>query len=197
MKPVILAQLAHQVDKYLTVLEGLFGPRDSRFVFGTIRRSTHPKGDPQTYFVSGYHENGGCVVDIHISPDVHDKSTRARATWQIAHECVHLLDPCKDGETNILEEGLATWFQCERSFHPGFVQLFLGTRIPLPERYTEAMLLVQQCMPELATSIRNIRSKGVRIKDIEPQFLENLTHSGEIEHTAIKRLCETFGGSQR
>jgi len=36
------------------------------------------------------------------------------AHWQLAHECVHLIDPHKD-PTNFLEEGLATWYQNQKA----------------------------------------------------------------------------------
>ena len=192
MKQVNLTWLAGQVHKYLIRIEELFGPRDPRFEFGAIRRSNDSKGDPQTHFVNGYHENGGCVVDIHISHNVFDNNRKTHATWQIAHECVHMLDPCRGGEANVLEEGLATWFQNELRFHPGLVQLFIRDLDPLAVRYTEAMTLVRICMPNLANAVREIRSSGIRLKEIKPELLKEALLPNVIDDACINRLCERF-----
>ena len=58
------------------------------------------------------------------------------------------------------------------------------------------MTLVKQCMPKLATLVRNVRERGTRLKDIEPDMLMNLVRSGEIEYASLDRLCETFGNSK-
>ena len=192
MNQLLAQQLSKQVRRYLVILERLFGPRDPRFDFGSIKRSTHPKGDPQTHFPTEYHERGGCIVDIHISPYPYDNNLKDHATWQLAHECVHLIDPCKGGEANVLEEGLATWFQCEASYHPEDVQSFIEGLAPLPSHYLEAMTLVKHCMPNLAIVLRRVRAMGIRLRDIEADSLQELSRKDRFPISTIERLCARF-----
>ena len=113
--------LQGQANGYIKVLEEMFGPCDSKFVFGSIQKSTQQSGMPQTYFPIGFHLNGNCVVDIQISEYPWDNCSIAQGAWQVAHECVHLLDPVPKG-TNFLEEGLAVWFQQTPQFHTKIVK---------------------------------------------------------------------------
>ena len=99
--------LVCQIQRYRSILEGLFGKCDPRFVFGTVAKSTNKDNVPQTFFRGRYHTDGNCVVDIHISERPWKKCRYDQGTWQVAHECVHLLDPIEGGTANVLEEGLA------------------------------------------------------------------------------------------
>ena len=115
----------------------------------------------------------------------------SEATWQVAHECVHLLDPCHVGEANVLEEGLATWFQDEERFHPDFVREFIREKRPQhPSNYKEAKSLVVECMPNLANAVRDIRAKGNRLCDFEPGLLTSLLPN--INRFVVERLCTPF-----
>ena len=180
-----------QAARYIKHLERNFGPRDPKFVFRSIKKTTHPEGDPQTHFPYGYSEDG-CVIDIHISPEPFDNEWPDQSTWQISHECVHLLDPCKMGEANILEEGLATWFQDELRFHDGFVQSYIQRNIPHTLNYAEAKALVEQCMPELTEVVRNTRSQGVRLKDFKCEHLKDLVLLEKVDQSVLERLCTNF-----
>ena len=105
------------------ILECLFGPRDPRFVFGAIRESKD--NVPRTHFLSNYHTNGDCVVYIHIGKPAWEIFSPDQSEWQLAHECVHLIDPGEYGSANVLEEGLATWFQCEPQYHDKLVKDYM------------------------------------------------------------------------
>ncbi len=131
--------LKAHVTRYLSILESILGPRDPRFVFGTIRKSD---GRPCTHFPEDFHLRGGCRVDILITDWPWEHYSLDQGPWQIAHECVHLLDPGKMGAANVLEEGLATWFQNEPSYHDGRVRRYIaGNEKQLPA-YLEAQELV-------------------------------------------------------
>jgi hypothetical protein len=53
-----------------------------------------------------------CLGDNALQRWQHNPDDQGRlARWQLAHECVHLIDPHFPAPTNVLEEGLATWFQ--------------------------------------------------------------------------------------
>ena len=189
-KSDFLSSLEERRNNYIEVLEALFGPCDPRFVPGRIKRTTHVTGQPQTDYPFKYQVKGDCVVDIHISPEAYDNQYLNQATWQVAHECVHMLDPCRKGEANILEEGLAVWFQDEESYHPDFVQKFIRRNPCHHTNYAEAKELVSGCMPELVGAVFEIRSRGLRLQNFEPRLLSPLLAS--VRDSVLIRLCEPF-----
>ena len=183
-----VTHLKNRVEKYLAILEEMFGPSDPRFVFRTILESS--RSYPLTYFPFGYHLNGGCVVDIHITKYPWEHYYDNQGTWQVAHECVHLLDPREEGSANCLEEGLATWFQDETRFHDEIVKRYIGRNSPLPQSYATAKRLVAECMPSLIPAVKTIRTTGVRIGDIKPDALA--AHLANIDRQTIEALCARF-----
>ena len=186
-----LTKLEDLRKNYIVQLEELFGLRDPNFVFGLIERSTDEDGMPQTYFPLGFRREGGCVVNIQISPWPYDNQCLGQATWQIAHECVHLLDPGCLGGANVLEEGLATWFQDEESYHPNYVQEYIRRNSPHTPHYAEAQTLVFRCMPHLIEAVRKIRSTRIRISDFEPRLLKPFLPN--VDDSVVSRLCAPFG----
>ena len=123
--------LEQQALRYRGILEDIFGPCDPRFVFGSIKKSTDKDDVPCTNFPNGFHLEGGCVVDIHISECPWQNCYHNQGTWQVAHESVHLLDPGEYGTATVLEEGLATWFQNETKYHSGVVREYIKRGIKL------------------------------------------------------------------
>ena len=155
--------LTQYLGIYLSDIEALFGPRDTSFTILGIEIVTTCGHKPQTWFpyfdkVDRKNKN----VIVHLGPGALNSFEQAR--WQLAHECVHLLNPCTREEGTIfLEEGLATWYQNDkvtRSFfkHTG--------------RYADAERLVMPLMHLLPDAIKQMRAKeGVRLCDITPGLL--------------------------
>ena len=135
-------QLEEHARQYLIELEQMLGPRDSRFVFGTVRMTTNKNDTPHTHAPNGsFHFDGNCIVDVHISKWPWENLRLPQSVWQVAHESVHLLDPGPLG-TNFLEEGLATWFQNEREFHNEEVRRYIAKNKEHVRSYAEAKELV-------------------------------------------------------
>ena len=183
-----VTNLENKVMKYLTILEEKFGPPDPRFVFGTILKSIDVF--PRIHFPSDYNLNGGCDVNIHIGDYPWKNCCYDQGTWQVAHECVHLLDPVLKGSANTLEEGLATWFQDETRFHDDGVKRYIARNSPHPEPYAIAKRLVVECMPSLIPAVKTIRATGARIGNIEPDTLA--AHLEHIDLQTIEALCAKF-----
>ena len=107
------------------------------------------------------------------------------AIWQLAHECVHLIDPwnieAEGRQSNYLEEGIACWYQNT-----------IIQNIPLESPYDEAKSLVTPHMPQLATTIKHLRTKhNLRISEIDnPELL--LRHCPEMDAKVANRLCQRF-----
>ena len=181
--------LNKQVQEYVEMLEDMFGPRDQGFVFGTVRQSDC--NIPRTYYRGKYHTDGGCVVDIKVGKSAWEKLQYGRSAWQVAHECVHLLDPTERDAANFLEEGLATWFQYEPQFHNEIVNQYIA-RYPNwqpPERYSTAKRLVVQCQG-IVPAVKKIRSSGARICEITPDVLA--AHVPGADRETIEHLCAKF-----
>ena len=183
-----VSDLKAHATRYLTILESIFGPRDPRFVFNTVRCSDDKS--PCTHFPEGFHFGGDCRVDIlitrwpweHLSPD--------QGPWQIAHECVHLLDPGTLGSSNFLEEGLATWFQNEPRYHDERVRCYIAkNQIHLPA-YADAEELVRSSLPDVLNAVKTLRAPDIRIRDIKADMLAPLLPSTEME--TLERLCARF-----
>ena len=176
-------------------LESLFGPCDPRFEFGTIRLSTDECDVPQTHFPEGLHTHGDCVVDIQISSVPWESRIIGQGLWQVAHECVHLLDPDKRG-TTVLEEGLCAWFQDESKYHSADVKAYISRNKSKERNYVEARDKVRSCMTNqgLIPVIKEIRASGVRIRDIRVEHLTPYlsSHLVDVNPRDLELLCERF-----
>ena len=82
----------------LNELETEYGLRNRSF---TVLGMEFIHGAPRIWFPG----NRNYIV-IQLSADA--MIDRTKALFQVAHECVHLLDPVVFGEASVLEEGLAT-----------------------------------------------------------------------------------------
>ncbi len=182
-----ICDLEAHATRYLSILESIFGPRDSRFVLGTIQ---HSEEGPCTYFPQQHHFKGGCRVDIFISDQPWELHSPDQGPWQIAHECVHLLDPGILGTCNILEEGLATWFQNEPKYHTEQVQRYISKHARNTPRYLEAQKLVRSSLPDILHAVKELRGSRVRIRDIKADMLGALLPG--VELGTIERLCARF-----
>ena len=128
---------------------------------------TREDNNPRIHFPDGF-DRDGCKVDVWVSK----WSDHSRAGWDLAHECVHLLDPIMEKYATYLEEGLATWYQDSPQLHPDYQNirsLVQGHINGHPEgmrhkdpKYRGAKELVQKCMPEIKSAVRSIRKKGAK-----------------------------------
>ena len=182
--------LRHHATRYLSMLEAIFGPRDPRFDFGTIGLSDDDR--PRTHYPIRYSLEGGCRVDILISTFPWMARSPHQGRWQIAHECVHLLDPGLQGTANVLEEGLASWFQNEPRFHDptmhGYIEAVIDSD-RLPE-YVEAEDLVRSNLPGILGAVKEIRRVGVRIREIKAGELSHMLPDANT--ATLERLCGPF-----
>lgn len=85
--------------------------------------------------------------------------------FQLAHESVHLLDPTAFGFATVLEEGLATHFSLQyiKQFHPNYTTS--------NTKYATAASLVTQLLNLTPMVIKNLRSQGIKISQINASQL--------------------------
>lgn len=197
MRNNYLDMLEKARQRYVKKLEKLFGPRDPRFVFRSFERSTGKDGEPRNWFPDDFHLHGDCAVNIQLCHDAWDNLERGRSLWQLAHECTHFLEPKEVDKVTFLEEGLATWFQCEPRFHNDVVKEYLkwmrsqrGVDHYLGTNYSVAREHVSKRMKKLGPLIREIRAKGQFISDVGPETLKERLKP--IDNQIVERLCSVF-----
>ena len=191
---IFLNDLERLVRRHIAILEAMFGKCDGRFFFGSIEKAPKDDDTPRTFFPWDGPFPFSLVsdrsrVDIRVNRQVCERQEYGRAGWQIAHECVHLLDPSRSGNESNLEEGLAVWYQDEPQFHDDLVRAFieLGTRSP---PYARARDLIRSCLPGIVPAVRRIRSEGIRIGDITPSILSR--HLPGVDSATLNLLCKPF-----
>ena len=180
--------LLSHTSQFLAMAEKAFGQRNHSYTLLGIQIFKTPDKTPHIWFPDsgkdhdGIHRHVGIVLG-HLA--MNDAKV---ALWQLAHECVHLIDPWLDitgRSTNYLEEGLATWFQ--DTYAP-----LKETTYKQSKHYALAKNLVENLMTDqlIPKAVRNIRANGVRIGAISPETL--VTHCPETTGNA-ESLCSEFG----
>lgn len=172
-------------QEFLEELEGILGPRDKAFALGDI--AGHPPGTdvPEIYL-----RPDGRTVDIRLGANAMTGMHGGRlAKWQLAHECVHLIDPHFPPPTNVMEEGIATWFQnrkVEEQCTKFFMQ-FGGIAYAAAERLV-APRMNDGYLPE---RLRLLRQSGGRIGRVTSDDL--MGDATRIERTTAMALTARFG----
>ena len=148
-------------DCFILELEGRLWKRDPSF---SLREITNKGDDPPRVAVS--EENK--TVDIYLSPDLWGHIV---ALWELAHECVHCIDPYECDKTSVLEEGLCVSFQMKQMNK--LLSKGMPQQTPTPF-YKKAWEIVQNYEPEIWDVVKDIRENThTRIRDIEPEMLCN------------------------
>lgn len=170
--PSITAKLMEWRTELLDELESdeWLGARDPSFKLGGFLQSCPPDEYPHIFL-----NHQTCAIDIVLTEAAVQEvkiGDGTLARWQLAHECVHLIDPNFAPPTNVLEEGIASWYQDEKV--PGKERSG-----PNRERYEKAKSYVKANMKhEAATlfqwqwdrallkAVQTLRSEDRRIGDI-------------------------------
>ncbi len=175
--------LTRFLGKYLVEVEALFGPRDPSFTILGIELVDTEHSEPRIWFPPSSPERKHVIVHLMPDPEDCERDCAARLRWQLAHECVHLLDP-HPGAANVLEEGLCTWYQNHAEPKP--------FRQPKGGSYAEALALANPLMDELPDVIRHLRQTGHRIRCITSEVLREACP--RIQQNLSVKLTQTFSG---
>ena len=170
--------LPEYAGRFLADIEHQFGPRDRSFTLLGIDIDRTPNSSPRLWHPSrGIRPDDGDRRSRHVVIRLGSNALTdsVRAKWQLAHECLHLLDPWNetvDGRsTNWLEEGLAARYQnsrvSEAEHHEGM--------------YAIAEDIVRPLMYELPQAVKRIR-------------MERRLPVGESVADGLQSYCPTIGG---
>ena len=180
--------LAQLTSVFIAEIERQLGPRDPDFTYVGLEFDTTPDAKPHIWFPHvGHPDRDRDKTSNHIIIRLTEKaqSDANLAIWQLAHECVHLIDPwnieAEGRQANYLEEGLACWYQNT-----------IIQNIPFESPYDEAKSLVTSHMPQLAATIKHLRTNhNLRISAIDdPDLL--LRHCPDMDTKVADRLCQRF-----
>ena len=181
--------LAQLTSVFLNEIETLLGPRDPSYTYVGIEFDTTQNATPHIWFPHvGHPDRDEAKASNHIIIRLTETAqTNANlAIWQLAHECVHLIDPwniqAEGRQSSYLEEGIATWYQ-------NTIIQDISNNLP---QYVEAKSLVEPHMPDLATTIKHLRTNhNLRISTIDnPDLL--LRHCPDMDSEAAEKLCQRF-----
>ena len=153
------------------------GQRHTEWILGVIRMDADT---PSTYLWSVER-----VVDIRLSRNLVDKDGAfqlPRPLWQLAHECIHLLEPTLGGTAHVFEEGIAAAFQ--------------ESMIPLvrndpDSKYEAARQLVEQYWNPFIGTVRSLRERGVLLSAMGYDVLRPLLPP-EIPDENLAELTKPF-----
>ena len=123
--------LASRLGQLINRAEAAYGPRDRSY---TILGVEFREGVPQVWFPADCNH-----VVIQLGHTALQDPTQA--LFQLAHECIHLLDP-RSGGSNRLEEGLATVFSIDYLAD----ELHVRDYHPTDPRYVTAASLVRELL---------------------------------------------------
>lgn len=180
--------LAQLTSVFIAEIERQLGPRDPYYTYVGLEFDTTPDAKPHICFLNtGYPghetENGSNHIVIRLTEQAQTDANLA--IWQLARQCVHLIDPWNietEGQpTNYLEQGLATWYQNT-----------IIQNIPLNPPHAEAKSLVEPHMPDLAATIKHLRTNhNLRISAIDnPDLL--FRHCPDMDSKVTETLCQRF-----
>jgi hypothetical protein len=108
------------------------------------------------------------------------------ASYQLAHEAVHVLGPTPSWAT-VLEEGLATWFSHR------YMNREYGFEFEVPNRwYGAALRAVSPLLAKNEFVIKELRARQPQISKIDEKLLVEVAGI-EVDHTKV--LCADFESS--
>ena len=144
--------LTTRLGKMLNRAQADYGPRDESY---TILGIEFENNAPQIWYP------GNCKhIAIQLTPDT--ITNQIQGCYQLAHECIHLLSPSGGYRTNILEEGLATYFAHQ------YVEKEFDFPMPaaIPIAYETARQLVHKLLEFDANAVKKIRKSQFAISKI-------------------------------
>ena len=171
-------------QEFLDELETILGPRDVGFSLGDVVQAPMNDDVPRIYL--NFDERN--TVDIWLTVNAMSGAYGGGlARWQLAHECVHLVDPSFSPPTNVMEEGIATWFQNRKVENKFFMQ-FAGSAYATAERLVSP-LMNDGYLPEM---LRLLRRNGTSIGKVTSEQLVRVAE--RIDLTTAEALTARFGG---
>jgi hypothetical protein len=166
--------LASRLGEMIEYMEAEFGQRDRSW---TILGIEFAEDGPQIWFPG---DCGHMIIQLNYSTLVDE----VRALFQLAYQCIHLLDPAVFGSATVLEEGLATHFSLQ------YIKQFHSNYSTGDTKYAAAGGLAAQLLYNSPISIKNLRSQGIKIWQITASQL--LQECPQLSKSVARTLATSF-----
>ena len=168
-------KLMDELLKIMEEAESLFGPRDRSYELLPPRITECGCAHP---FVYPFRK-----VRVYLTS--HSKDPRI-ASYQLAHEAVHVLSPTTSWAT-VLEEGLATWFSNK------YMKRVHGVQFEAPNRWYDAALrAVSPLLAKNQSVIKELRVRQPLLSKIDETLLVEVAG---IDPDDASVLCADFESS--
>lgn len=166
--------LATRTGQILCFVEARYGPRDRSF---TLLGLEFCDTGPRCWFPGN---SGHIIIQLTTSA----MNDAVQACYQLAHECVHLLNPVKFGTASVFEEGVAALFalECARHFQPSYT--------PAADKYAAAADLAGLALAINPDVVRQLRSEGTPFSAFTPAQLAAACPGLPTEVASV--LCSGF-----
>jgi hypothetical protein len=158
--------------------ERRFGPRDSSFKVLDIEICS----DSPHLWIS--QNPRGVVIKLGAAA----KGNLNEALAQLAHETIHLLNPCEVADGSVLEEGLATRFQLE--YGGRLIPGYSCSDDPRWPKYANACALVEELFQGVPDAITRLRSLGCGLSAVSEAQI--LALNPGVEERLAKLLARKF-----
>ena len=167
--------LMDELLKIIEEVELLFGPRDRSYELLPPRISKCLCAHPHVYPFR--------KIRIYLTAK---SKTRYVASYQLAHEAVHVLGPTQSWAT-VLEEGLATYFS------HAYMDRVYGLKFEAPNRwYGAAMRAIAPLLEKNKFVVKELRARQPQLSKIDEELLAEVAGI-ELDHARL--LCADFESS--
>jgi hypothetical protein len=168
-------------DQMFLAAEAFFGPGTREYNFVGIQ---FVENGPYCQF---YRQKR----DISISLQTDCMTNPSRAKFQLAHETVHVLAPFGHAQANVLEEGLACWFQLQwiRKNSHQFEEPEKWLNLH-DERYIAAYRLVEKWIAPDLDSLKRMRVTQPIFRNFDCNLMS--LHYPHMPADAIAKILEDF-----
>lgn len=170
--------ITSRLGQALDEAEKRYGPRDPSFTILGVE--VNSRAQPQIRFRGN---------DKHVIVQItkgcsHDLQC---AGYEMAHEVIHCLNPIKNGEATVLEEGLATHFAVEYAIN----KLDDKNREVSNPKYAYAMNLVRELLQAYGDDvIKRLRNAEPSLSAITPQLIYDTCP--DISKELVDQLTQKF-----
>lgn len=173
--------LASRLGQMLAMAEERFGERDLSY---TVLGVEFVEDGPRLWY-----PNFGARHDVVIQLGLECLTDAARACYELAHECVHLLSPTGANDATMLEEGLATWFA------GWYMQEAFGqpTWQPATPGYRAAKTQAALLLARDPYAVRRLREEEPVLSKISGALI--LEHYPDLPDAAADSLAARFVGT--
>ena len=167
--------LASRLGQMLGIAQAQFGERDLSY---TILGIEFAQDGPQIWYP-------GNSKHIVIQLGLKSLDEPVRASYQLAHECIHLLSPTGGRNATVLEEGLATYFS-QQYIYKNFNEDWHSGM----QSYEIASALVRKLLALDAYAIKHLRHEVPVISKISKGLL--LKHYPALGEEVAGKLAQPF-----